>query len=81
MARILLLIVLFWILYHVLKRFVASSNQASAPPPAKPVEKIVQCSQCGLHIPESESHTQNDLITCNNPNCKHLASQQNQHGD
>lgn len=72
MARILLLIVLFWILYHVFKRIIASTKQASMQTKAQPAEKIVMCSQCGLHIPESESVIKDDLIYCNNPDCKNL---------
>jgi hypothetical protein len=67
MPRILLLIILFWLLYNVLKRLAAGANQT--PPTAKPTEKIVQCSQCDTRIPESESHLSNGLVICNNPQC------------
>ncbi len=81
MTRILLLIVLFWILYLLFKRFVAGSNQASKTSQPKPAEKIVQCSQCGLRIPESESQIKSDLIYCNNPQCNNAESQKKPHGD
>lgn len=68
MTRILLLIVLVWILYLLIKRFVANAN----PKPAQPVkdEKFVQCSHCGCHVPMSESLIKNDKIYCNNPECQ-----------
>jgi hypothetical protein len=69
MARILLLIVLVWILYRVFKRIATDANQNSKTAKTKSAEKIVQCSACGLHVPESESHTNNNLVYCNNPEC------------
>lgn len=74
MARILLLILLVWILYAVVKRILANSNNKDPENTAhqknkKPAEQIVQCAQCGLHVPESESHLNNNLVTCNNPEC------------
>ena len=81
MTRILLLILLVWILYAVIKRIIAKSefrNSASANKTdkngtdEKSAEKIVQCSRCGLHVPESDSHIKNNLITCNNPECNRI---------
>lgn len=70
MARILLLIVLIWILYKVFKRFVASTNQQnSTTANTKPDEKFVQCTQCGCHVPISESKIEHEKIVCNNPQC------------
>jgi hypothetical protein len=81
MARILFLIILFWLLFQVIKRFIASTNQAPTDTKTKSDEKIVQCSQCGLHVPENESHIKNDLIICNNPSCADLEAQKKQNGD
>lgn len=74
MPRILLLIILIWLLYHVLKRFIASASQSAAKAQSKPDEKIVQCTQCGLRVPESESVIQNELLVCNNAQCSALAN-------
>lgn len=70
MPRILLLIVLVWIVYVVLKRFIANakSNDRATKTTAH-TEKFVACSQCGLHIPESESRMIDNLTYCNNPKC------------
>ncbi len=67
MLRILLLIVLVWILYVVLKRFIAAVNNNKPQPPS--AEKIVACSHCGLHIPENETHMINNQVYCKNPDC------------
>ena len=70
MSRILLLIILFWIVYIVVKRFIAKTKTNHAPAKeTPPTEKIVACSQCGLHIPESESSVIDSIIYCNNPEC------------
>jgi formylmethanofuran dehydrogenase subunit E len=66
MARILILIILIWILYQIVKRLIAN-NQPEAT--AKPVESFVQCAQCGCHVPLSESQMINNKIICNNPEC------------
>lgn len=66
MARILLLIVLFWILYQIVKRIGAN---ADAKPAAKPEQSIVQCAHCGCYVPMSETQTKNNQIVCNNSEC------------
>lgn len=77
MARVLLLILLGWILYVVIKRIIATRDTPAvknARTAEKPPESIVQCSQCGLHVPESESHLTNNVVTCNNPECNHTVN-------
>jgi len=75
MPRILLLIVLLWLLYVVGKRFITKvkSKDAKSDSTAKE-EKIVACSQCGVHIPESESRLIGNAVVCNNPDCQKDAS-------
>jgi hypothetical protein len=69
MPRILLLIVLVWILYLIIKRVVASVKQEKSNTKKSENEKIVLCSQCGCHVPISESLIKNDQVICNNPAC------------
>ena len=70
MARILILIILGWILYQVIKRMAASADsKPNIKFEEKPEEKIVQCANCGCHVPESESIIKNNQIICNNPEC------------
>lgn len=71
MTRILLLIGLIWLLYVVIKRVIAASKTNDSTQHAHKIEeKIVQCSQCGTHVPESESSIINNQFICNNPACK-----------
>jgi hypothetical protein len=78
MPRILILIVLGWILYLIIKRVIA--NAKAQKPTEKPSEKveenILQCTQCGCHVPESDTKLVNEKIICNNPECSKIA-----HGD
>lgn len=79
MSRILILIVLGWILYQIIKRVLISSKDANSnaqKPADKADEKIVQCTQCGCHVPESDTKLVNEKIICNNPECSKIA-----HGD
>ncbi len=74
MARILLLIVLIGLIYWVVKQVIASANakpqnNSDTNPDEKLSEKIVQCSRCGLHVPETESHINNQQVVCNNAEC------------
>lgn len=75
MARILILIVLAWILYQIIKRIIANakvqdSEQTSQQPAPESLEqKIVECTQCGCHVPESDTKVVNEQIICNNPQC------------
>ena len=74
MARILLLIVLIGLIYWVAKQVIAAANtkaqnNSDTKPDEKLSEKIVQCSRCGLHVPETESHISNQQVVCNNAEC------------
>lgn len=76
MVRVLLLILLGWLLYVVIKRMVATSifkTPLSESDSVKPNadERVVQCTQCGLHVPESDSHIKNNQVVCNNLECNH----------
>lgn len=82
MTRILILIVLIWILYQIIKRVVVSAQAENAKQKTEQnaeknqAEKMLQCTQCGCHVPESETKVVNQQIICNNPGCSKIA-----HGD
>ena len=86
MTRILILIVLAFILYQIIKRVIAnakahdltknSEQNADKNPDKKPDEKMLQCTQCGCHVPESHAKIVNEKIICNSPECNKIA-----HGD
>jgi hypothetical protein len=68
MARILMLIILIWLLYQIIKRIAAGTDTRNNSE-QKPEQKMVQCAQCGCHVPQSESQMKNDKIICSNPEC------------
>jgi formylmethanofuran dehydrogenase subunit E len=74
MPRIFILIIIVALLYVIGKRFVAFLNakeqQNQAAVKAKD-ENIVQCTICGMHIPESESTLLDTNIVCKQQPCKH----------
>ena len=73
MARILILIILGFILVQILKRFAASTDANSSAKAEKKTreksEQMVQCANCGCHVPVSESQHKNNQTICNNPEC------------
>lgn len=90
MVRILILIVLAWVLYQIIKRMIASINARAANKPDQtpkqtpdqtPDQTIVQCAHCGCHVPTSESQIKNDKVICNNPECQAITDEKNPHGD
>ena len=66
MARILILIILVWILYQIIKRVAGNVKQKTS---TNAEQKFVRCTKCGCHIPESESHLMAEKVVCNNPEC------------
>ena len=73
MARILILIILGFILVQILKRFAASTDANSSAKTEKKTsaksEQMVQCANCGCHVPISESQQKHNQTICNNPEC------------
>ena len=81
MLRILILIVLSWLLYQIIKRMLAGDFKPADKPVQKPEQTIVQCAHCGCHVPTSESQIKNNKIICNNPECQTITDEKEQHGD
>jgi hypothetical protein len=86
MVRILILIILVWALYQIVKRILASASSSPDDNPEQKLEqkleqKIVQCAYCGCHVPENESQIKNNKIICNNPECQTQTDQEDQHGN
>ncbi len=52
MAKILLLIAVFAVIYLVLR---TSSRRSQPPPAAHLPEEMARCSHCGVHFPRAES--------------------------
>lgn len=73
LIRFLLIVIVIWLAYNYIKRWLNSPSQKPRARKPKQVETIVACHKCGLHIPQheaiesrgnyycSESHRDEDL--------------------
>ena len=75
MARVLILIVLAWILYLIIKRVISNAKaQNPAQEAAQKTDEIMlQCTQCGCHVPATDTKVINEKIICNNPECNKVS--------
>lgn len=56
MIKILLLAVVVWLVYSLLKKYARSVEKDEMATPSSPIEEdMVRCAQCGVHLPKSES--------------------------
>jgi uncharacterized protein len=62
MGKILLLAIAVWLIYAILKRYsrsVGKSGTINSDP-----EKMVQCTHCGVHVPQHDSVAANGKYFC-----------------
>jgi uncharacterized protein len=65
MAKIILLGLGFLFVYWLLKGYRRRVDRdGEKPPPAADGESMVQCAQCGVHLPRSESITMRGSFYC-----------------
>lgn len=69
MPRMLMLIILGYLLYKLIKRLLTNTD-ANNKQTKKPEEKMLQCSRCGCYAPISETKQKNNQVICNNPECQ-----------
>lgn len=62
MLKLLLLVVIFSLIYAILKHYRKSVDQP--PPSRKHPEDMVQCAHCQVHLPRSESVKNGELHYC-----------------
>jgi uncharacterized protein len=74
MVRILLLLVIGFLIYMVVKGLFRSQVKKDAPAPAPTSaegEDMVACARCGVNVPRSETREADGRRVCaSNPNCK-----------
>jgi uncharacterized protein len=72
LGRIILLIIIGFLIYLVLRGFFRS--QLKKPTDSKPpvnAEDMVRCERCGVNLPRSEATEQDGKLVCReNPNCR-----------
>ena len=64
MAKIILLVLGLLAVYWILKRYRRRVDRGESKPPAAGGEDMVQCTQCGVHLPRSESITTQGDFFC-----------------
>jgi uncharacterized protein len=64
MAKILLLALVLFVVYWILRGYRRRVDRDPARPPAAGGEDMVKCSQCGVHLPRSESVTTRGYFYC-----------------
>lgn len=63
LLRIILLALLVWLVFRLVKRFRNRPSKDSSRIPPSPSD-MVRCEQCGLHIPKIEAVRDNDHYFC-----------------
>jgi len=77
MAKIILLVFGLLLVYWLLKGYRRRVDRASPKaPPAVDAENMVQCAQCGVHLPRSESITTQGSFYCS---AEHQRAHQAEH--
>ena len=61
MGKIILLAIAVWLVFLILKRYRASMHK---PEHGRPAEDMVQCADCGVHVPRQDCITQNGRHYC-----------------
>ena len=64
MAKIILLVLGLLAAYWILKSYRRRVDRGESKPPAAGGEDMVQCIQCGVHLPRSESITTQGSFFC-----------------
>jgi len=65
LIRLIVIVAIIWLVYRIYQNWQASRPIASKQQPKlNEVENMVQCSNCGVHLPEQEALIQNKLFYC-----------------
>ena len=64
MAKIILLVLGLMLVYWILRTYRRRIDRRSAGTPSAAAESMVQCAQCGVHVPRGESITAQGNFFC-----------------
>jgi uncharacterized protein len=64
MAKLLLLIVLGFVIYSILKSYARSQSLKPPPRETKTAEDMVKCAHCGVNLPRSEAFMSKGEFYC-----------------
>lgn len=71
MLKLLLLVVIVWLVYSLLKKYSRSvaGDEGSEPSASASPEDMVRCAHCGVHLPRSEAILSHDEFFCCEAHC------------
>jgi hypothetical protein len=70
LGRIVLLVVIAFAVYLVLRGFSRARTRGDEAAPRVKEEDVVACARCGVHLPRSEARSDNGALVCrDNPRC------------
>lgn len=65
LIRLLIIVAIIWLAYRMYQNWLTSKASVHKQQKNKPdIENMVQCSTCGVHIPEQEALKQNQQFFC-----------------
>ena len=64
MVKLLILAIIVWLLYLILKRYTRSLRKGSPSSQNADASLMVQCRHCGLHVPKADSIVTGDDYYC-----------------
>ena len=64
LIRLLAIAALIWIVYSLVRRYLRKPATVLKKDTARPIESMVRCEQCGLHIPATEAIRDGDQTFC-----------------
>lgn len=70
MAKLLLLALIGFLVYRILKSYQKNVSQREKPPQTKGNEDMVRCSQCGVNFPKSEGIVSRGEFFCSDEHRK-----------
>jgi uncharacterized protein len=64
LGKLILLVLGLLLVYWILRAYRRRAGRAETPAPPLAGEDMVQCAQCGVHLPRSESIAARDFYYC-----------------
>jgi len=64
LIRLLAIAVLIWVVFSLVRRYLRKATPPLKKDTVRPIESMVRCEQCGLHVPAGEAVHDGDHSYC-----------------
>jgi len=64
LIRLLVIVAIIWLVYRIYQNWQAAKPVSSKKTKTPPIEDMVQCSKCGVHLPANEALKSGDKFYC-----------------